>query len=59
MVQKQKEGKRKKYVVEIGPQLMSLLELQLQNIRAVTYGVARSSYYEAGEILAKKFNGEV
>ena len=57
--QKQKEGKREQYVVQIGPRLMKCLEEQLESIHKVTYGSVKSSFFEAGEILAKKFSGEV
>lgn len=53
MVQKQR-GKRKEYMVQIGELLMQVLEEQREKIREVTYDSVKPSYYEAGEILAKK-----
>jgi len=58
MSQKQR-GKREEYMVQIGPILKKALDLQLESIKEVTHGVCKSSYYEAGEILGKKFLGEV
>ena len=57
--EKQKEPKRKDFVIRIGPELMAVIEEQMQIIREFTYGVAKDSPWEAGEILAKKFKGEV
>lgn len=50
---------KKSYVVRIGPLLMEILEKQLEGIREVTYGSVKSSYLESGEIIAKKFTGNV
>jgi hypothetical protein len=58
-VNKIKKDKQISYVVRVGPLLMALLEKQLEGIRNVTYDVCHSSFLESGEIIAKKFNGEV
>ena len=44
------------YRLRIGPDLKQCLDRQLKSIKEVTYGKVKSSYYEAGEILAKKIN---
>ena len=59
MVQKQIPNKREEYVVKIGPLLYKILLQQLESIKEVTYGVCKSSLYESGEIVAKKYNNEV
>ena len=56
-MQKQKEGKRKEYVVRIGELMMQILKEQIESIKEVTYGSVKSSYLEAGEVHAKKFLG--
>lgn len=58
MTQKQRH-KREEYIIQIGPLLKKVLDEQMKSINEVTYGVCASSYYEAGEIIAKKMNGEV
>lgn len=57
MVQKQKDKKREEYKVRIGPLLKEVLDKQMQSIKEVTYDVCKTSYYEAGEIVAKKVLG--
>jgi hypothetical protein len=59
MAQKQKPNKREQYIVQIGPLLKKCLDDQLKSIKDVTYGSVKSSYYEAGEILAKKVLGMI
>lgn len=54
-----KKEKRLFYYVRIGPELMALLNEQTEKIKDVTYGVVGNSYWEAGEIIAKKFRGEI
>ena len=56
---KQKKDKRKEYVVRIGPELMDIINRQMASIKEVTYGVVGDSCWEAGEIIAKKYKGEV
>ena len=51
--------KRKEYVVKIGPELMEIINKQIEKIQIATYGVEKGSIWVAGEILAKKINGEV
>lgn len=49
-------NKRKVYTVKIGPLLKQVLDEQLNSIKDATYNVCHSSYWEAGEIIAKKIN---
>ena len=55
---KKRDVKRKEFVVMIGPELMELIKVQMQNIHEATYGVDNGSVWIAGEILAKKLKGE-
>lgn len=57
--QKQRSSKRIEYTVRIGPEMMDVIEKQMKSIKDVTYGVVGDSVWEACEILAKKFKGEV
>lgn len=60
MVEKeQKKAKRQKFIVRIGPELKKVLDEQLKSIREVTYGISDSSYWEAGEIIAKKMKNQI
>jgi len=52
----EKPNKRKVYNVKIGPLLKQVLDEQLESIKNATYNVCDSSYWEAGEIIAKKIN---
>lgn len=49
-----KENKKKEYTIRIGPLLKEVLERQIELIKKATYDVCESSYWEAGEIIAKK-----
>lgn len=51
--------RREEYAVRIGPKLKQLIEEQMVKIRGVTYDVVKNSAWEAGEIIAMKFKGEV
>jgi len=42
------------YLVGIGPLLKEILDEQKENIKKATYECVEPSYYEAGEIVAKK-----
>lgn len=55
---KEKKPKREEYVIQIGPLLKKVLDEQMESIKEVTYNVCKSSYFEAGEIIAKKMKGE-
>lgn len=60
MVQKQREkNKKETYTIQVGPLLMKALEEQKKGIAKVTYDSCKPSFYEAGEIVAKKFLGIV
>ena len=50
------KSKREVYNVKIGPLLKKVLDEQLDSIREATYDVCDSSYWEAGEIIAKKIS---
>jgi len=53
--EKEKNDKRKEFVVQIGPLLKNVLEKQKQNVAKIEYLDALNlSFYEAGEIIAKK-----
>ena len=56
---KKRSNKREEYIIRIGPELMDLIKEQIEAIKEVTYGVARDSPWEAGEIIAKKYKGKV
>jgi hypothetical protein len=56
MTQKQKT-KREEFVIRIGPLLKKALEEQGQKIKEHTYNVCEPSYYDSGEVLAKKILG--
>lgn len=49
--------KREEYNIKVGPLLIKVLQEQMNGIRKVTYNVRNPSYYEAGEIVAKKILG--
>ena len=51
--------KRIEFTIRIGPELMAVIENQMKKIKDVTYGVVKDSPWEAGEIIAKKYLGEV
>lgn len=57
--QKQRSKRREEYVIRIGPEFMELIQEQMKSIKSVTYGVVGDSTWEACEILAKKFKGEI
>ena len=50
-----KEETREQHKVSIGPLMKKVLDNQRENIKEVTKGVCDASYWEAGEIIAKKF----
>lgn len=55
----EKTQKRKQYTVKVCPLMKKILDDQLKSIKDVTYDSVKSSYYEASEIIAKKFLGMV
>jgi hypothetical protein len=57
--QQQRSTRRVEYVIRIGPELMEIIEKQMEKIKDITYGVVKDSPWEAGEIIAQKFKGEV
>lgn len=60
MTQKiRKNSKRAEFVVRIGPELMELIGEIQKSIRDITYGVVGDSVWEAGEIVAKKYKGNI
>lgn len=54
-----KKRKREVHVIKIGPLLKKVLDEQIESIREATYHVCDSSYWEAGEIIAKKVSGDL
>ena len=56
---KQKKEQRLQFTIKVGPELMSIIEEQIKKIQEVTYGISHGSTWEAGEIIAKKYKGEV
>ena len=57
MTQKQKSKTREEYIIQIGPLLMKVLKNQMESIKDVTYDCVNPSFYEAGEVVAKKVLG--
>lgn len=42
------------FTIRIGPEMYKVLEEQMDKIKEATYGVCDSSFWEAGEVIAKK-----
>ena len=53
------EEKLKEYTVRIGVKLRKVLDQQKQQIEEATYNCVKPSDLQAGEIIAKKFLGEI
>lgn len=49
-----KEVKKKFYKVSIGPLLIECLNKQKENVKKEGYGVLNISFYDSGEMLARK-----
>lgn len=45
---------KNRFTITIGKELKEILDKQKANVTEGTYDVIKSSYYEAGEIIAKK-----
>ncbi len=56
-MQKQKENKREQFIIQIGPLMKRVLDEQIESVKEVTYDSVKASYFEAGEIVAKKVLG--
>jgi len=54
MKEETENKKREEFVIQIGPILKQVLELQKEKIKEVSWGCVNASYYEAGEVIAKK-----
>ena len=52
--EKNGNGELKRYTVLIGEELKFVLDKQIENIKKVTLDTVKGSYFEAGEIIAKK-----
>jgi len=50
------EDKKEEFTIRIGPLLKEVLDEQIKSIKEYTYNICDSSYWEAGEIIAKKIN---
>lgn len=55
----EEKTKIKEYTIRIGENLRKVLDQQKKQIKDVTYNCVNPSDLEAGEIIAKKFLGEV
>jgi hypothetical protein len=53
IIQKKSEDKNR-FTITIGRELKNILDIQKDKINEGTYEVIKSSYYQAGEIIAKK-----
>ncbi len=51
--------KRQEFVIKIGPLLREVLNKQKELIKKHTYDCVKGSDYEAGEIVAKKVEGDI
>jgi hypothetical protein len=49
-------NKKKTFLIRIGPLLKKVLDEQIESIKDATYEICDSSYWEAGEVIAKKIN---
>lgn len=58
-MEEKKKTRREEFTIRIGPLLIEVLKKQLEQIKKATYDVCDTSYWEAGEIIAKKISNEV
>ena len=49
-----KEEQREQHRISVGPIMKKVLDIQRKNVMEVTREVCDTSYWEAGEIIAKK-----
>lgn len=49
-------GTKESFVVKLGPLMKKLLDKQVESVKKATYNTCDVSYWDAGEILAKKLN---
>lgn len=54
MMENNEENKREEHTILIGSLLKSVLDKQKEIVNETTWGCINPSYYEAGEIIAKK-----
>ncbi len=55
----EKNNKKEEYTIRIGPLLKRVLDKQIEQIKEATYDVCDSSYWEAGEVIAKKISSKI
>ena len=53
-MEEKKENKREEFTIKVGKGLIDVLKKQIQKVNEATYNCVNASYFEAGEILAKK-----
>ncbi len=56
MPEEKQNNRKEEHTIRIGPLLKKILDEQMESIKDATYDVCDTSYWEAGEVIAKKIN---